>query len=100
MKTKQAMKSWMGLAMCLGLAAVVRMPVPSEAAAPPRVYETTETGRTYQPVVGADRVKHQDQPAKASPQASGSKTEKPKGEQPNLPAQPGQEKKIKENRKE
>ncbi|MCX6900010.1 MAG: hypothetical protein NT105_15095 [Verrucomicrobia bacterium] len=57
MKTKQTMKSWTGLAVCLGLAAVVQVPAPSEAAPPPRVYETTESGRTYQPVV-VGRVYH------------------------------------------
>ena len=87
-KTKETMKSWTELAVCLDLAAVVPVPVPSEAAAPPpRVYETTESGRTHQPIAGADRVKHQDQPAEASPQAGGSKTEKPKGKQPDLPGQ-------------
>ncbi|MFZ2642734.1 MAG: DUF6600 domain-containing protein [Verrucomicrobiia bacterium] len=54
---KRTVKSWMGLTMCLGLATGVPVPVPSEAATPPRAYETTESGRTYQPVV-VGRVYH------------------------------------------
>ena len=79
------MKSWMKTTICLGLAAVVRTPVPSEAPPPPRVYIITESGRTYQP-------------AKARSQISESKTEKLKGEQPNQliqPRQPGQKEKNK-----
>jgi len=77
----------------MGLASVVPVPVPSEAAAPPpRVHETTESGRTHQPIAGADRMKHQDQPAETTPQGDGFKTEKPQGKQPDPP---GQEKKNK-----
>jgi len=69
----------------------------------PKAGQQEQSRQPSQPAAGADRVKHPNQPAKASPPASGSKTEKPKGEQPNQPAQPGpsgQEEKSKENRKQ